>query len=63
MKADYRKVEGKAEKGWERREVSIGHVSLIPANLTALEQPPSGPLEDGNTRAAAYGNTHIYTHT
>lgn len=32
----------KAEKGSETRGVSASHVSLIPANLVALEQPPSG---------------------
>lgn len=46
------------EKGWEATEVSSSHVPFIPANPVALEQPPSGPLDDGSARAAAYGSIH-----
>lgn len=42
--------------------MSVGHVPLIPANLVALERPPSGPLDGGNKQAAAYGNTHTHMH-
>lgn len=51
------------EKGWETTEVSSSHVHLIPANPVALEQPPSGPLDDESARAAAYGNIHGNIHT
>lgn len=37
--------------------VSASHVSLISVKLSALEQSPSGALDDGNAQATAYGNT------
>lgn len=40
--------------------MSSSHVSLIPANPVALEQPPSGPLDDGRAQAAAYGSMHTF---
>lgn len=51
---------GETEGNNRRRRVSESHVSVIPANLVALERRPSGPLDGGDARAASYGNADTH---
>lgn len=58
----------RSSNGGKGREIKVGdvsasHVSLVPANPVALEQPPSGTWDDGDTQMAAYGNTHTHLQT